>query len=108
MIRFLLDENVPHAIARGLRLRGVEVATTSETGLLSVDDDAIAEFALEGGYVIFTQDDDFLRIASKGAEHGGIVYAKQGSRTLGEIIRYLVLMADCLEPSDMKDKVEFL
>ena len=35
-IRFHLDENVPLAVAEGLRRRGVGVTTTSQAGLLSV------------------------------------------------------------------------
>ena len=108
MIRFLLDENVPHAIARGLRNRNVEVATATDAGIMSVEDEIIAEFAREEGYVIFTQDDDFLRIHSLMPDHGGFVYAKQGTRSLGEIIRYLELMSQVLEPGDMKGQVEYL
>lgn len=107
MIPYLLDENVPRAIAHGLRLRGVDATMAVDCGLMSVDDEVIAKFALERGYAIFTQDDDFLRIAQAGIEHGGIVYAKQGSRTLGEIVRYLELMSACLEPGDMRGQVEY-
>ena len=34
-IRFHLDENVSNAIAEGLRRRGIDVTTTSETGLIA-------------------------------------------------------------------------
>ena len=43
VIRYLLDENVPHAIAHGLRLRGIEVVTATDVDLLSVNDELIAE-----------------------------------------------------------------
>lgn len=46
MIRYLLDENVPYAIAHGLRQRGVEVVTASEVDLRSVNDELIVEFAI--------------------------------------------------------------
>ncbi len=107
VIRFLLDENVPNAIARGLKNRGVEVLTASEAGLLSADDEVIAEFALEEGHVVFSQDADFLRIDSKGTDHAGIVYAKQGTRSIGEIIHFLELMSQCLVPEDMSGQVEY-
>ena len=32
-MRFHLDEHVPHAIAEGLRRRGIDVTTTVEAGL---------------------------------------------------------------------------
>ncbi|WP_197530392.1 DUF5615 family PIN-like protein [Bythopirellula polymerisocia] len=107
MIRYLLDENVPHAIAHGLRQRGVEVVTASDVELLSVDDELIVEYAVTEGYVVFTQDDDFLRIHSKGEKHAGIVYSKQGKRTLGEIIRYLKLLAEVLESDEFQGQLEY-
>jgi len=107
VIRFLLDEQVPHAIAHGLRKRGVTVVTCNDAGLLSVDDELIAEYALTEGYVIFTQDDDFTRIHNEGVPHNGIVYSKQERRTLGEIIQHLKLIADVMEPEEMQGRLEF-
>jgi hypothetical protein len=37
-IRFHLDENCSHAIAAGLRRRGIDVTTTPEAGLLGAGD----------------------------------------------------------------------
>ena len=37
-IRFHLDENCPHAIAEGLRRRGIDVTTTPEVDLISASD----------------------------------------------------------------------
>ena len=39
--------------------------------------------------------------------HAGIIYSKHGSRTIGETVRYLKLMHDCLEESDMAGRLEF-
>ena len=106
MIRFLLDEHAPHAIARGLGLRGVEVLTLADAGLLSKSGSEIAAYALRERLVVFTQDDDFLRLAAAGASHAGIVYSKQDRRTLGEIIQFLKLLSDCLDEADMLGQVE--
>jgi hypothetical protein len=65
------------------------------------------EYIMKFGRVIFTQDDDFLRAASAGQRHPGIVYSKQGSRSIGETVRFLQLMNDCLEPEEMRDKIEY-
>ena len=37
-MRFHLDEHVPHAIAEGLRRRGIDVTTTVEAGLRGTSD----------------------------------------------------------------------
>jgi hypothetical protein len=57
--------------------------------------------------VLFTQDEDFLRLHAVGVEHGGIAYAPQGS-SVGEIIRGLMLIYQVLESDDMAGHVEYL
>ena len=37
-IKFHLDENVSNAIANGLRMRGIDVTTSPEQGLIGVSD----------------------------------------------------------------------
>jgi predicted nuclease of predicted toxin-antitoxin system len=107
VIRFHLDENVDHAIARGLRLRGIDVTTTSDAGLIAAPDPEHIAFARADGRVIFTQDQDFLRRHSAGDEHAGIVYSEQGARSIGEIVRFLHFLSDCLELGDMRGQLEF-
>ncbi len=38
-IKYHLDENVSHAIANGLKIRGIDVTTSSEKGLIGASDD---------------------------------------------------------------------
>lgn len=108
MIRFHLDENVDHAVAHGLRLRGVDVTTSSDADLIGASDPEQVAFGLANSRVIFTQDQDFLRHHSEGLEHAGIVYAKQGDHTIGDIVRFLQLMNDCLDAEEMRGQLEFL
>ena len=107
MIRLHLDENVDHAVAQGLRLRGMDVTTTTDANLIGATDDQQLSFALRENRVIFTQDQDFLRHHHAGSEHAGIVYSRQGARSIGEIVRFLHFMSDCLEPEDVRGKAEF-
>ena len=107
-IKFHLDENVRNAIAEGLRRRGIDVSTTPEQSLIGVSDEAQLKFALSQNRVIFTQDTDFLRMNQTGVIHFGIVYCSQGNKSIGEIIRGLILIWELLDSSDMFGKVEFL
>ena len=107
-IKFHLDENVPRAIADGLRRRGIDVTTTPEEGLISSSDRLQLEFALAQNRIIFTQDADFLRLHQAGIKHAGIVFCSQNSRSIGEIIRGLVLIWELLEPEEMLEYVEYL
>jgi hypothetical protein len=107
-IRFHLDENVDPVIADGLRRRGIDVTTTQQTGLLRSPDGAQVAFAITEHRVLVTHDDDFLALAKDGIQHAGIAYCHPEQRSIGEIIRALLLIRDCLTPEDMKNHVEFL
>jgi predicted nuclease of predicted toxin-antitoxin system len=76
-------------LARDLRQRGVDVLTVVEAGLLGAADEEHLARALAEERVIFTQDDDFLRLHAAGAEHAGIACAAQQT-PVGEIIRGLI------------------
>jgi hypothetical protein len=108
VLAFHLDEHMDHAIAYGLRSRGIDVTTTTEAGLLGADDPAHLEFALREQRVVVTNDADFLAFANQSIDHAGIAYAPRGSRSIGQIVRHLCLMNDCLEPADMTGRVEYL
>ncbi len=54
VIRYLLDEHVPHAIAIGLQRRGVEAITLADAKLLGKTDSEIIAYALTQSYVIYT------------------------------------------------------
>lgn len=107
-IRFYLDENVDHDIARGLRTRSIEVLTTAEAGTRGFSDEEHLAFALQEKLVIITSDEDFLILHSQNIEHAGIVYFKQQSRTLKHVLRGLFLIYTELTQEDMLNWVEFL
>lgn len=108
MLRFHLDEHVPHAIAHGLRRRQIDVTTTVDAGLLGADDEEHLEFALREQRVIFTNDSDFLRLTAQGRQHNGIVYCAPEASRIGEVIRYLALMDACLAPDEVANQIEFI
>jgi hypothetical protein len=93
-----LDEHVDPATAAGLRRRGIDVTTTVEARLVGHSDQSQADFVLREQRVIFTQDADYLRMNAAGWQHPGIAYCRQHSRSVGEIIRGLVLIWEVLDP----------
>lgn len=107
-IRFHLDENVDPAIALGLRRYGIDVTTTNNVGLRTQSDQAQFKFIQETQRVLFTQDADFLIIASSRFDHPGITYCKKGIRSIGEIIEALVLIYEVMTPEEMLGYIEFL
>ncbi len=108
MMRFPLDESVDHAIARGLRLRGIDVTTATDAGLVTADDELHLAYGFVENRVVVTHDDDFLTLTDAGSEHAGIAYCAPHSRTIGHIIRQLCLMHDCMTAEEMHGQVEYL
>lgn len=107
-IRFHLDEHCSKALAEGLRRRGIDVITTLDAALQSARDDDHLAFARAEGRVVFTHDPDFLRLHAAQVPHAGLVYCHPQARTLGQIIRGLVLIWDVYEPEEMHNRVEYL
>lgn len=107
-IRFHFDENCPHAIAEGLRRRGIDVTTTPETSLSGASDESQTAHALAEQRVIFTLDRDFLRINNSGIPHAGIVYCRQGKRAIGGIIQGLTEVWEIMEPEEMQNWLVYL
>ena len=106
-ISFYTDEHVARAVVHGLRQRGVDVVSVVEAGMLGGADEAQLAVARQQGRVLFTQDDDFLKLHAAGIAHAGIVYARQGT-PIGEIIRGLLLIQQVLTGEEMAGHVEFL
>jgi predicted nuclease of predicted toxin-antitoxin system len=106
-MRFHLDEHVAHAVAEGLRRRGIDVTTSADAELLDAPDIEHLAFALREKRVIVTLDRDFIALHAAGAQHEGIVYASQGSRSIGDLVRFLTLMHDCLDADAMRGRVEY-
>lgn len=106
-IKLYTDEHVPNSVVTGLRSRGLDVLTTKEADMLGAEDHNHLDFALQEHRVIFTQDEDFLRLHAKGTKHSGIIYAHQRT-PIGQIIRGIMLIHHVLAPAEMENHVEFL
>ncbi len=106
-LKFYTDENVPTAVVKGLQRREIDVLTAKMAIMLGASDEKHLLLATTQGRVIFTQDDDFLRLHARGMKHNGIVYAHQQT-PIGNIISGLVLIYQALNRNDMKNHIEFL
>jgi predicted nuclease of predicted toxin-antitoxin system len=107
-LRFHLDEHVPASVAAALRRRGIDVTTAADAGLLGAEDDDHLACALAQGRVVYTNDEDYLVLHDRGTRHAGIAYCHQQSRSIGDVIRALVLLWEVLEAEDMVNHIEFI
>jgi predicted nuclease of predicted toxin-antitoxin system len=79
-VRFLVDEQLPPALARWLGDRGHAAVHVRDVGLSTATDAAIWRFAVEGEFVIVSKDEDF--VARRNRELGpAIVWLRLGNAT---------------------------
>jgi hypothetical protein len=106
-IKFYLDEHIPKAVAAGLLQRNIGAVSCVDVGMSGKSDEVHLTWALGNGYVVVTQDNDFLVLHSQGHPHAGIAFAAQ-PRSIGEFIRALLLIHEVLTPDDMSNYIEFI
>jgi predicted nuclease of predicted toxin-antitoxin system len=107
-LRLYLDESVPSRVAEVLRKHGIDATSAKDEGLLSHDDNAQLAHAASDSRVLVTHDQDFLRISADNANHHGIIFIPQTRYSFGDLVFVLSLACSCLDPSDVRGRVEFL
>lgn len=112
VLRFFFDECADEDVAAALRSHEVEVQTTSELGRKGLADEEQLSFGATGGRVVYTTDQDFLRVAHQWLQEGrtfaGIAYHEPGQRSKRDILEMLLLMNAIFGPEDMLNRIEFL
>jgi hypothetical protein len=107
-----MDHCVHGAITNGLRQRGVDVLTSHDDGTAAWDDDKLLDRATALGRTLFSQDDDLLAITYQWLraerEFAGPVYAHQLNITIGQAVSNLELIAQAMNPEDMRNRIEFI
>lgn len=111
-IKIYTNESVSAVVAEGLKRRGVDAQSCRDVGNYGLTDQQQLDYACENGFVIFTHDDDFLKLSAEyitqRKEHPGIIYVHQRDYSIGECIRRIKLIVDVLSPEEMRNHIEFL
>lgn len=85
-------------------MQGVDIIR----GQLRADDSVHLERATDMGRVVCTEDDDFLKLASKEIEHAGIIKGVQNKHSIGDWIRFLRFVHALSNAEEMRNKVTHL
>ena len=80
-MRFLVDAQLPPALARFLESQGHEARAVRDAGLRDADDSVIWAFAEREGWIIVTKDEDFPERAINSAASPQIVWLRIGNST---------------------------
>ena len=112
MLKVYSDESVNVNIIKGLIKRGVNAFSARDVGNLALNDNEQLEYAHKEKAVLFTTDDDFLKIAhqwmKQNKEHYGIIYVHPLKLSIGECINAIELIACVFDTDDMKNNIEYL
>jgi predicted nuclease of predicted toxin-antitoxin system len=58
-LRFLVDAQLPPALARWIRAQGQDADHVADVGLLDAPDTSVWDLAIRQGYAVITKDRDF-------------------------------------------------
>ena len=85
-MRFLVDAQLPPALARWLAERGHVAEHVSDRGMAAVDDREIWEYARATGAVIVTKDGDFAARRALAAEGPTVAWIRLGNTRRRELL----------------------
>ena len=88
MAHFLVDAQLPPALARKLCALNQEAAHVLDVGLLDANDSAIWDYALTNGMALITKDEDFAIRASVSTVSPTIVWIRIGNCTNAKLLAW--------------------
>jgi predicted nuclease of predicted toxin-antitoxin system len=80
-VKFLVDNQLPAALAKLLVSRGHEAIRVLEVGLEAAKDEEVWNHAVKNSMVLITKDDDFSRRASRSNASVQVVWVRLGNPT---------------------------
>src|SRR5689334_6173775 len=88
-MQFLVDAQLPPALASWFIAHGHEAKAAREVGLRNATDTAIWNFAMQGGSVIVSKDEDFVERTLRSTSGPQIVWLRIGNCTNGILFAWL-------------------
>ena len=88
-MRFLVDAQLPPALARWLGDHGLAATPVRDAGLRDSDDGSIWNFALDGGWTVMTKDEDFVARCVGNPAAPPVVWLRIGNSTSRALFAWL-------------------
>lgn len=88
-MRFLVDAQLPPALARWLVERGHAAEHVFDQGMAAADDRIIWDYALATGAVIITKDEDFAIRRALAAEGPSVAWVRRGNTRRRELLTWV-------------------
>lgn len=113
-LRLYLDEDAMDSdLVRALRVRGLDVLTALDLGMINCPDEEHLETATLNNRALYSFNvSDYMTLhdeyARAGKEHAGLILAQQQRYSVGEQMRRLLRLAQIRSAEGMRNRVEFL
>ena len=78
-MKFLVDNQLPTALARWLASRGHDAVHVLDVGLADATDRAILNYAISNESVVVSKDEDFSRLITEANSPASIVWVRLGN-----------------------------
>ena len=114
IIRLYLDEDsMRRSLVRALRVRGVDLITALDVGMIEREDAEHLDYATEQGRVLCSFNvGDYYRLhtdyVAQGKPHAGIILMRQQYYSVGEQMRRILKLMASRSADEMRNWVEFL
>lgn len=110
---YMDEDSMDNDLVRALRVRGVDVATAHDAGLVEVADGEHLAHAAKNGRALYSFNvGDYMALhaafLAEGKEHAGIILAQQQRYSVGEQMRRLLRLVSMKSAERMRNAVEFL
>jgi len=86
-VRFLIDAQLPPALARYLESAGHEAVHVADLGMERATDEEIWRPAAERGQTIVTKDEDFVALRAMRGDGPAVVWLRIGNTTREHLLR---------------------
>lgn len=105
-MRFIVDANLPPALARWLVSQGHEAQHVQDIGIASVDDRVIWRHAHDVDACIVTKDEDFVLLHALDREGPAVIWVRIGNASTAVLLRRLpAIWTDILSAVERGDKI---
>jgi predicted nuclease of predicted toxin-antitoxin system len=103
-VKFLVDNQLPSALAEHLRMRGLDCQHVSDIALAEASDMQICRYAEDQERVIISKDEDFLHLANRPEQKVRIIWVRLGNCRTSALIeafeKFWPTVESCLTAGD--------
>jgi predicted nuclease of predicted toxin-antitoxin system len=105
-MRFLVDAQLPPALARYIADSGHEAEHVYDVGMGMASDRTIWEYALKNNAVIITKDEDFVSLVSTSSDTPAVVWIRTGNIGRNALLNWIApLLARLIKEIESGEKL---